>query len=90
MVTYIKGNDTSTFGGNIDVPQIITDAPAFSAYKSSNQSISSSTSTKIVFDTEEYDINSNYDTSTSRFTPSFSATFKRSSAIIHFNGFKLS
>ena len=28
MVTSIKGNDTSTFGGNIDVPQIVTDAPA--------------------------------------------------------------
>jgi len=76
MTTQIKGNDTSTFGGNIDVPQIITDAPAFSAYKSSNQSISSSTSTKIVFDTEEYDINSNYDTSTSRFTPTVAGYYQ--------------
>ena len=33
MVTSIKGNDTSTFGGNIDVTgNVLTDAPAFSAY----------------------------------------------------------
>jgi len=69
MVTSIKGNDTSTFGGNIDVPQIVTDAPAFKAHKTSDQSVSSSTWTKVTFDTEQFDTNSNYDTSLSRFTP---------------------
>ena len=39
MTTQIKGNDTSTFGGNIDVTgNVVTDAPAFSAYQSSAQS----------------------------------------------------
>jgi len=70
MVTAIKGNDTSTFGGNIDVPQIITDAPGFSAYQSSGQSISTSTLTTLVFDIEEYDLTSDFDTSTYKFTPS--------------------
>ena len=70
MVTSIKGNDTSTFGGNIDVPQIITDAPAFSAYLSADQSISTASFTKIAFDTEQFDTNSNYDNTTNyRFTP---------------------
>ena len=42
-------------------------APAFSAYKTTNQSITTSTSTKITFPTEDYDTNSNFASST--FTP---------------------
>jgi hypothetical protein len=53
MTTQIKGNDTSTFGGNVDVTgNVITDAPAFSATLSANQSISHNTWTKIPYDTE--------------------------------------
>lgn len=70
MVTSIKGNDTSTFGGNVDVPQIITDAPAFSAYMSAAQSISNTTWTKLQYDAEEFDLTSDYDTSAIRFIPS--------------------
>ena len=43
--------------------------PAFSAYMNANQTVTQSTYTKIQFNTEEYDTNSNYDTSTYRFTP---------------------
>ena len=70
MVTSIKGNDTSTFGGNVDVTgNVVTDAPAFRASNSSDQSISSSTNTKVILDTEIYDTNNCFDTSNSRFTP---------------------
>ena len=41
--------------------------PAFSAYATSNQSIPATTNTKLVFDTEEYDTNSNF--ASNRFTP---------------------
>ena len=41
--------------------------PTFSAYLSSNQSFSSSTWTKVTFDVEEFDTNSNF--ASSRFTP---------------------
>lgn len=41
--------------------------PAFSAYKTSHQSYSNNTWTKITYDTEEYDTNSNFASST--FTP---------------------
>jgi hypothetical protein len=41
--------------------------PAFSAYQSTAQTLSSATLTKITFDTEEYDTNSNF--ASSRFTP---------------------
>ncbi len=51
----------STFAGN---------GPAFAAYMSSTvQSLSGSTYTKIAFNTEYFDTNSNYDTTNYRFTP---------------------
>ena len=83
MTTQIKGNDTSTFGGavdlgannltttgNADVGQVVTDAPAFSATQtaSATQSIANATSTKVLFDTEEFDTTNDYTSST--FTPS--------------------
>ena len=77
MVTSIKGNDTSTFGGNIDVPQIVTDAPAFSAKRSGTQAISSVVWTKVQFNTEEFDTNSNYDNVTNyRFTPTVAGYYQ--------------
>jgi hypothetical protein len=45
------------------------DGPAFSAYQSSAQTLNATTYTKLNFQTEEYDTNSNFDTSNSRFTP---------------------
>jgi len=79
MTTQIKGNDTSTFGGNIDVTgNVVTDAPAFSAYLGSNQTgISSSTWTKVAINTERFDTNSNYDNATNyRFTPSVAGYYQ--------------
>ena len=58
----ITNNGTQTgFGG--------TNTPAFVAYKTSNQSISNTTATKITFEAEQVDSGSVYDTSNSRFTP---------------------
>tara|TARA_R100000657_G_C4546274_1_gene20747 strand:- start:40 stop:486 length:447 start_codon:yes stop_codon:yes gene_type:complete len=42
--------------------------PAFSATLSSNQSLTTNTSTKVIFNTEVFDTDSAYDTSTGRFT----------------------
>ena len=51
--------------------------PAFSAYKSANQTgTASSTFTKVTFNVEEFDTNSNYDTSTSRFTPTVAGYYQ--------------
>jgi len=51
--------------------------PAFSAYRNLNQSISSSTWTKVQFDTEEFDTNSNYDNATNfRFTPTVAGYYQ--------------
>jgi hypothetical protein len=81
MVTSIKGNDTSTFGGNIDVPQIVTDAPAFSAYMSAAQNISNTTWTKLQYDAEEFDLTSDYDTSAIRFIPSVEGYYQINAAV---------
>ena len=74
MSTQIKGNDTSTFGGNVDVPQIITDAPTFSYYQSSTQTLSSSTMTKLTFTSNNWDTTGGMFAS-SRFTPTIAGYY---------------
>ena len=71
MVSKIKGDATSTFGSDIDVAgNVVTDAPAFRATLSADQSISSATITKIQLNSESFDTHSLYDNATNyRFTP---------------------
>lgn len=70
MTTQIKGNDTSTFGGNIDViGNVVTDAPSFYAYGSVVTSANNATWTKLIANTELWDTDNCYDTSNYRFTP---------------------
>ena len=77
MTTQIKGNDTSTFGGNVDVTgNVVTDAPAFSAFQSSSQTLTAAGYAKVLFQAEEWDTNSNYDTSNSRFTPTVAGYYQ--------------
>jgi len=68
-------------GDTINVPSGVTIAnsgtatgfaantPAFVAYKTSNQSVNNTTTTKVTFEAEKVDSGTVYDTSTSRFTP---------------------
>ena len=51
-----------------------TAAPAFSAYASTNTSLVNNTNTKILFATEEFDTNSNFDSS--RFTPTVAGYYQ--------------
>ena len=53
--------------GNITVPS--TAAPAFSAYKSAAQTITNASETTITFNTESFDTNNNFNTSSNAFTP---------------------
>ena len=53
---------------------IAGNGPAFSAYLASNTSISSGTFTKVTFDTEEFDTNSNF--ASSRFTPTVAGYYQ--------------
>jgi hypothetical protein len=46
----------------------MTSQPAFRARLSSDQSVTTNAATKIAYNTEDYDVGSNFDTSTNRFT----------------------
>jgi hypothetical protein len=61
------GDITGLAVGALPSNVIGADTPAFSAYQSTGQTLSSATLTKITFDTEEYDTNNNF--ASSRFTP---------------------
>lgn len=63
-----------------------TAAPAFSAYLSANQNVSSSVLTKVACNTEEFDTNSNYDNATNyRFTPTV-AGYYQVNGCVNFSG----
>jgi hypothetical protein len=55
--------------------------PAFSAYAGAATSLSNNAYTKVLFNTEEYDTNSNYDTSLSRFQPTVAGYYQISACI---------
>ena len=65
---------TTTLTLPVQTGTVMVNGPAFSAYQSSNQSITSSTWTKITFDTEEFDTNSNF--ASSRFTPTVAGYYQ--------------
>ena len=59
--------------------------PAFSVYGNSTQNVSTSTWTKVTLNVEEFDTNSNFDTSNSRFTPTV-AGYYQINGVINFGG----
>jgi hypothetical protein len=63
-----------TTAGNILVAS--TAAPAFSAYCNAIQSIANNTQTKLQFNVEQFDTNSNYDTTNYRFTPTVAGYYQ--------------
>ena len=64
-------------GANIGFQLASSLAPAFSAYQSSGQSVATGTNTKVSFQTEEYDTNGNFDSTTNyRFTPTVAGYYQ--------------
>lgn len=61
-----------------DLPSSIN-GPAFSAYQSSAQTLSTTTNTKILFQTEEFDTNNNFASST--FTPTVAGYYQVSASV---------
>ena len=70
-ITIGASGDTTNVIGTLNKDGVaVTNTPSFQAYLNANQgSISSGTYTKVAFDTEVFDSDGNFDTSTSRFTP---------------------
>ena len=61
---------------------VATNAPAFSAYRSTTQSISSATQTKIQFNGEQFDVNNCFDSTTNyRFTPNVAGYYQINSSM---------
>jgi hypothetical protein len=70
----VAGTNTITLPAAAGTVMVSGNMPAFSAYKSSNQSITSNTWTKVTFDTEEFDTNNNFSSST--FTPTVAGYYQ--------------
>ena len=70
---------TATFPGATGTVMVSGNMPAFSAYSSVAQSISSSTYTKVTFDTKEFDTNNNF--TSSRFTPTVAGYYQFTAGI---------
>lgn len=97
--------DTTITVPAISAPMAIN-GPAFGAYKSTNQTITSGTATKVTFSSTSFDTNSNFSTANSRFTPTVAgyyqvnigmdsganttATYTRAIIIVYKNGTQLS
>jgi hypothetical protein len=82
-VTVGASGDTTNVIGTLNKDGVsVTNTPAFFAYKTSETGISSGTVTKVTFDTELYDTNSNYDNSSNyRFTPTVAGKYTFSVAV---------
>jgi hypothetical protein len=81
-------NSTYLLDGSVTQAKLGTgvagNGPAFSAYLSANQSVSGSTYTKVAFDTEVFDTNSNF--ASNRFTPTVAGYYQINSGITFASG----
>jgi hypothetical protein len=87
-VELVPTNTASNF--TVTVPAktgtMAMDGPAFSAYPSGNQTITTSTFTKLQYNTEEFDTNSNYDNATNyRFQPTVAGYYSFTAGAISLN-----
>jgi hypothetical protein len=78
-VPSVAGTNTVTVPSATGTVMVSGNMPAFSAYKSSNQSVTSGVVTKVTFDTEEFDTNNNF--ASSRFTPTVAGYYQINSMI---------
>ena len=75
VATTLAVTGVSTLTGGFTVGA--TAAPAFSAYLASNQNLTASTFTKVTINTEDFDTNSNFDSTTNyRFTPTVAGYYQ--------------
>ena len=78
----VSGTNTATLPAATGTVMVSGNMPAFSAYQSTLQSISTGTATKLQFQTKEYDTNSYFDATTNyRFTPLISGYYFISASV---------
>jgi hypothetical protein len=73
-VPTVAGTNTVTIPATTGTVMVSSAMPAFSAYNSTTQSISTATFTKVTLDTELFDTNSNF--ASSRFTPTVAGYYQ--------------
>lgn len=71
-----EGYDGSAWVSLIGNGGPATTGPAFSVYLASSQSVTSATATKVALDTEEFDTDACFNTSTNRFTPTVAGYYQ--------------
>jgi hypothetical protein len=77
----------NTTGPVFSVPNVASNGPAFSAYKTSNQSgIAQSTWTKVTFPFTEFNLNNNFDTTNSRFLPTVAGYYQINQSVYFTSG----
>ena len=77
--TAVTTGSTAVVSQAMLATNVAGNGPAFGAYLAGYQSISSGSYTKVTFDTEEFDTNSNF--STSRFTPTVAGYYELNSCV---------
>jgi hypothetical protein len=75
----VAGTNTITLPAAAGTVMVSGNMPAFSAYASQNQSVTSATFTKVTLDVEEFDTNSNF--ASSRFTPTVAGYYQISGSV---------
>ena len=81
-LTAGSGISVTNASGSITVANTQNTGPAFSAYANTTQAITSGTFTKVAFQTEEFDTNSNYDNATNyRFLPTVAGYYQITGSI---------
>jgi hypothetical protein len=81
-VPAVAGTNTATLPAATGTVMVSGNMPAFSAYANANQSVTNAVATKVVLNTEEFDTNSNFDSTTNyRFTPTVAGYYQISGAI---------
>lgn len=68
-VPVVAGSNTITLPASTGTVMVSGNQPAFSANRSTSQSISNATDTVVLFDVEDFDTASAYDTATGKFQP---------------------
>ena len=81
----VAGTTTVTMPAATGTMMVSGNMPAFSAYQSASQTISGGVNTKITFTTKEFDTNTNYDTSTSKFTPTVAGYYQVDASVCYSN-----
>ena len=75
----IAGGNTATLPNATGTVMVSGNMPAFSAYLSANQTVTTSTFVKVLLDAENFDTNNNF--SSSRFTPTIAGYYQISAGL---------